>query len=73
MVLCNGLCFLKREASLMKVKTTLASEYLEVGTADEREHSVFTFLGVGYLTQHNLFLFHPFPYNIMLAVFSSAI
>lgn len=46
MVLCNGLCFLKREASLMKVKTTLASEYLEVGTADEREHSVFTFLGV---------------------------
>lgn len=23
----------------MKVKTTLASEYLEVGTADEREHS----------------------------------
>lgn len=28
---------------------------LELGTADEREHMVFDFLGLGYLTQYDLF------------------
>jgi hypothetical protein len=42
----------------------LTSEDLELGALDEREHVMFAFLGLCYLTQYDLSLFHPFTCEV---------
>lgn len=40
---------------LMRVRTAHMPEDLELGIVVEREHSIFIFLGLGYLTQYDPF------------------